>query len=276
MTPQEIRFREVKDENLELKSLVKEQKLLIESLRVALELSTKQNQELTVQISHLNEQLESFKKLLFGTSSEKRNKKTEENETVFNEAEKESNPEAEEPTKDTIVKKTKTRKSKTKLEDKIKGLDVEQVVVELPQEEQFCPWCNTQLVEIGREVVRHELEFIPAKVRIIEYVSVHYGCPQCKEDGESFIKKALLFPALMKHSLASPSVVSWIMYQKYGNGMPLFRQEKDWAEYGIDISRSTMANWVIYCAIHYLKPIYEYCHRVLLKREFLMADETRI
>ena len=83
MTPQEIRFREVKDENLELKSLVKEQKLLIESLRVALELSTKQNQELTVQISYLNEQLESFKKLLFGTSSEKRTKKIEENETAI-------------------------------------------------------------------------------------------------------------------------------------------------------------------------------------------------
>ena len=83
MTPQEIRFREVKDENLELKSLVKEQKLLIESLRVALELSTKQNQELTVQISYLNEQLESFKKLLFGTSSEKRTKQTEENETAI-------------------------------------------------------------------------------------------------------------------------------------------------------------------------------------------------
>lgn len=276
MTPQEIRFREVKDENLELKSLVKEQKLLIESLRVALELSTKQNQELTVQISYLNEQLESFKKLLFGTSSEKRTKKTEENETVFNEAEKESNPEAEEPTKETIVKKQKTRKSKTKLEDKIKGLEVEQVIVELSEEDKFCPWCNTQLVEIGREVVRHELEFIPAKVRIIEYVSVHYSCPQCKDDGESFIKKAPLFPALMKHSLASPSVVSWIMSQKYGNGMPLFRLEKEFNEFGIDLSRSTMSNWVIYCALHYLKPIYDYCHKALLKREFLMADETRI
>ncbi len=83
MTPQEIRFREVKDENLELKSLVKEQKLLIESLRVALDFSTKQNEQLTIQISYLNEQLESFKKLLFGTSSEKRTKKTEENETAI-------------------------------------------------------------------------------------------------------------------------------------------------------------------------------------------------
>ena len=78
------------NENLELKSLVKEQKFLIESLRVALDFSTKQNEQLTIQISHLNtqignlnEQLESFKKLLFGTSSEKRNKKTEENETAI-------------------------------------------------------------------------------------------------------------------------------------------------------------------------------------------------
>lgn len=78
----------------------------------------------------------------------------------------------------------------------------------------------------------------------------------------------------MKHSLASSSSVAWTMYQKYANGMPLYRQEKDWKQYGIELSRSSLANWIIYNASQYLNHLYEYFHRYLLKREFLMADET--
>ena len=106
MTAQELKIHELKDANAEQRHLIAEQKLLIESLRVALEESTKQSQELTAQIVNLNEQLDYLKKLLFGSSSEKRAKK----------------PEAEEPTKETLAKKTTKPKSKTKLEDKIKGI----------------------------------------------------------------------------------------------------------------------------------------------------------
>ena len=81
----------------------------------------------------------------------------------------------------------------------------------------------------------------------------------------------------MKHSPASPSSVAYVIYQKYANAMPLYRQEQDWkTQFGVELSRGTMANWIIYCAEHYLKPLYEYFHRELLKRKFLMADETRV
>ena len=58
--------------------------------------------------------------------------------------------------------------------------------------------------------------------------------------------------------------------------MPLYRQEKDWKQYGAEISRTTLANWIIYCAQHYFQPVYDYFHRELLKRSFLMGDETRV
>lgn len=80
----------------------------------------------------------------------------------------------------------------------------------------------------------------------------------------------------MKHSLASPSPVAWAMYQKYANAMPLYRQEKDWNQYGIELSRTPLANLIIYCSEKYFKPMYEYFHRQLLKRQFLMADETTV
>lgn len=75
---------------------------------------------------------------------------------------------------------------------------------------------------------------------------------------------------------ASASTVAWTMYQKYGNGLPLYRQEKDWKQYGARISRTTLANWIIYCSQHYFQPMYDYFHRELLRRSFAMADETRV
>ena len=81
--------------------------------------------------------------------------------------------------------------------------------------------------------------------------------------------------ALVGKGPASASTVAWTMYQKYANGLPLYRQEKDWKQYGAQISRTTLANWIIYCSQNYFQPMYDYFHRELLKRNFAMADETR-
>jgi hypothetical protein len=66
------------------------------------------------------------------------------------------------------------------------------------------------------------------------------------------------------------------MYQKYSNALPLYRQETDWKQYGVELSRTTLANWIIQCTKKYFQPMYDYFHRKLIKRRFLMADETRI
>ena len=63
---------------------------------------------------------------------------------------------------------------------------------------------------------------------------------------------------------------------KYVNEMPLYRQEKDWLQYGFELSRATMANWVIECTDKYLRVLYEFYHRLLLSREFAMAYESPI
>ena len=54
-------------------------------------------------------------------------------------------------------------------------------MVPLPEEDQICPVCGTQMVLLGEEYVRRELEFIPATCKVIEYYSQSYGCPSCKE-----------------------------------------------------------------------------------------------
>lgn len=60
------------------------------------------------------------------------------------------------------------------------------------------------------------------------------------------------------------------------NSIPLYRQEKDWKQYGAQISRTTLANGIIYCSQNYFQPVYDHFHRNLLKRGFAMADETRV
>lgn len=258
----DIQLRELRDTILQLNKTIEELRGVI---------SAGQARE-----AQMQEQIEYLTKKLFGTSSEKCRPRDENQISLFDEAEQESDPDAKEPPLEQELVREHTRKAKTRLCEKLKGIPVEQRVYDITDEEKVCPQCGTALMPIGSEVVRRALEYIPAKVKVIEYVSLHYGCPACKQTDEPYIVKAKVPAALMKHSLASASSVAWVMYQKYANALPLKRQEKDWKQYGITLSRATMANWIIYCSSHYFTPLYDYFHRKLLERQFLMADETRV
>ena len=107
---------------------------------------------------------------------------------------------------------------------------MEKVFIPLPVEEQVCPVCGTQMVLIGEEYVRRELEFIPATCKVIEYYSQNYGCPSRKEglgDTENpVIKKPPVPAALVGKGPASASTVAWTMYQKYVNGLPFTARKR--------------------------------------------------
>ena len=90
-------------------------------------------------------------------------------------------------------------------------------------------------------------------------------------DWQSYTKTP---PPLMKHSLASPSTVADVMTKKYVDGVPLARQEKIWARQGVELSRATMANWVIQCTQSWLKPLYKHMKQQLLTQSVIHADET--
>jgi transposase len=238
----------------ELKDTIADLRGFNKTLQKALDASTNQVEALTSQIAILTEKVEYLTRKLFGTSSEKLPTPGQLN--LFDGME-EPGPTDGPETLVPVAVKPHTRKPKTTFDEKIKGLPVEQIEFSLSGEDAGCGYCTTPMEVIGREVVRREIELIPAKVKVLEYVSLHYGCPTCKEAGQPCIVHAPVPAGLMKHSPASPSTVSWVMYQKYHNGMPLYRQENDWKHTGFELGRGTMANWVIYCSEHYLKPIYD-------------------
>ena len=227
------------------------------------------------QISTLTEMMMLLRKEKFGSSSEKTPKQLDGQISLFNEAEIEIDETAIEPVKKEVHGYTR-RNPKTKREELIKDLPVREVLCESALEDLECPRCTSQLKPIGKETVREELEYIPARLQIVRYVRMAYECPVCKHTDKPYIQKACTPTSLMNHSLASPSSVANVMYQKYVNAVPLYRQEKDWKNMGISLSRATMANWVIRCTQDYLLPIVKHMQKALLSRDIIHCDETPV
>ena len=256
----DIQLRELKDTVSQLKTMISEQTELIKSLRLIIDEKSSHEKALQEQVDYLT-------KKLFGSSSERRSDDIPGQQNLFDEAEMKRAPSLLE---EEAVIREHTRKKKAAHEELFKGLKVEKVVIPLPEGEQGCPVCGTQMVLISEEYVRRELEFIPATCKVIEYYSQSYGCPSCKEglgDTEKpVIVKSQAPASLVGKGSASASTVAWTMYQKYANGLPLYRQEKDWKQYGAQISRISLANWIIYCSQNNFQPMYDYFHRELLKR----------
>lgn len=272
----------------EMEALIQLQKETIESLRqlvdsqrLTIEQMVKSHEEQTAQlnqtIANLNETVEYLKKKLFTSSSEKTKKDTFPGQMdLFNEAEATADPSVPEPTLEDAVGgyKRQAKKPKATREEILAGLPVTEVPCTVADEDRNCPYCNTPMEVIGKKVVREELRIIPAKVERIQYVQEVLGCPECKKDGASVIVGAETPSPLLKHSLASASTVAYVMYQKYVNSVPLYRQEADWKQLGVKLPRATLANWVIKCGIHHMGPVYEQLHQNLLERDIIHADET--
>ena len=231
--------------------------------------------DLQNQVSNLTEMVLLLRKEKFGSSSEKTPKQVDGQLSLFNEAEIEADSKSEEPV---ICRKGSMyhRKPKTSREELLKDLPVEEFPCVLHPDDMFCNQCGTTLKEIGFVKVRDEIEYIPAKVQIIRYMQQACECPACKHTTRPFIKKAAVPKSVLNHSLASPSSVSYVMYQKYVNSVPLYRQEKDWEQMGIALSRATMANWVIRSSQDHFEPVIKHLQKELLKREVIHCDETPV
>ena len=124
---------------------------------------------------------------------------------------------------------------------------------------------------VTKETVKR-LKFVPAKFEVVEEVTYVYSCPECG----SMKRPEKIPPLVSGGSIATPSLVAGIMNAKYVNGMPLARQEREFARYGLNLSTKTMANWIIGCADRYLKLLYDRMKEEFLKSRYIHCDETRI
>ncbi len=224
--------------------------------------------ELELLVKFYEEQIKLAKHKQYGASSEMTRC---EQLGLFDEVENEADKKQPEPTVETITYSRKKRVGKR--DEDLSALPVERIEYTLPEGE-VCAECGEALHTMSCDV-RKELKIIPAQVKVVEHVQHIYSCRNCEKQNDHVpIVKAAAPSPVIKGSIASPSAVAQIMVQKYVNAMPLYRQEMDFLRNGVMISRQTMANWMIKCAVDWLEPIYVLMKKQLCKCEVIHADET--
>lgn len=227
--------------------------------------------DLEAKIAWFEEQFRLAKHQQFGTSSEK---SVPEQPNLFNEAE--AIADATIAGQVELEKVSYTRKkAKGQRELQLADLPVEEIEHRLPEEEQICPECQGALHEMGSDI-SHKLEMIPAKVVVHKHIRFKYACRHCqKEEVSTPILSAAMPAPAFPNSLASPSAVAHVMTQKFVMGIPLYRQEQQWERMDFELSRQTMANWMIKGAA-WLTPLYDRLHCLLINRDIVHADETTL
>lgn len=180
----------------------------------------------------------------------------------------------------TVYRKKKNKKESSGIKkSELKNVETvtEEYVIEKGQAK--CPVCGADLKQIGKEVVRQEIEYVPAKLRLVNYVRYVYKCEECGTEGNKkdtpTIVKTKTPRAILSHSFASPSLATEVIYQKYYMGVPLYRQEKVWDDRGLVLPRNMMANWCIKLSKYYFEPIYNLMlKKIKEQNELLHGDET--
>ena len=230
------------------------------------------------EIERLTQMLVNAQRARFGQRSEKRAYVIDDGSeqlSLFDEAEQEASESAPEPEIETFVPAHVRKKKRTK-EELFKSLPVKEIEYELSPD-QLIDEKGYHYECIGREFVRSELNILPQQVLRMDYYRKIYASKQHEKDtGYASIRKPELPQPVMKHSMASPSSVADVMAKKYAGGMPLYRQEQEWKRRGVELSRNTLANWVIRPTNDWFMPLYELLKQTLLEEAIIHADETRV
>src|ERR1700754_4572240 len=141
-----------------------------------------------------------------------------------------------------------------------------EVVVDI--EDHACPCCGNALHRIGEDA-SERLDLVPAQFRVLVVRRPKYACRAC----ESVVVQAPAPSRLIDGGLPTEATVAQVLVSKYADHLPLYRQAQIYARQGIDLDRSTLADWVGHAAWH-LRPLHERLLLRLRQLPRLFADET--
>lgn len=110
---------------------------------------------------------------------------------------------------------------------------------ELPAEERKCSGCGAEMQHIGDDT-SEILELVPAQFRVQEHHRAKYACPRCKET----VKTAPGPAKLIEKGLPGPGLLAHVVQSKYEDAIPLQRLRKIYHRGGVDLSVSTLCDWV--------------------------------
>jgi transposase len=124
-----------------------------------------------------------------------------------------------------------------------------EIVVDI--DNRTCACCQGELHRIGEDK-SERLDIVPAQFRVLVTRRPKYACRRC-EDG---VVQALAPARLIEGGMPTEATIAQVMVSKYADHLPLYRQAQIYARQGIDLDRSTLADWVGHAAWH-LRPLQE-------------------
>lgn len=225
------------------------------------------------QLNFLTEQIVLMNQRSFGRKTEKIDQMSHqmslfEMYDIFNEAEAASDDSKEPDIKEVVIS-GHTRKVKTKREDKLEGLPSRIFEYKL-NEEVLSDLFPGGYKELPPETYKR-LSVIPQQFMVDEYHIHVYA----SKNNDGTIIKAERPADLFRNSLATPSLLSLIINNKFANHLPVERQVKEMKYCGVNLGTNTVSNWMIKASEYYLSHIYDELHSQLLKgSDVIHADET--
>lgn len=141
--------------------------------------------------------------------------------------------------------------------------------VRLDAESEVCTCCGSALHLIG-ETVSEMLDHVPARLRVIRICRPRYGCRSC-----GTIHQAPAPERPIAKGLATPALLAHVLIAKYCDHLPLYRQSQIFARQGVELDRSTLANWVG-SACWWLEPLQARLAEHVFASQKLFADDTPI
>ena len=142
---------------------------------------------------------------------------------------------------------------------------IEQVV---DVEDKACPCCGGALHQIGEDVAER-LDVVPTTFRVLVTRRPRYGCRSC----ESAVVQAPAPARIVEGGIPTEALIAQVLVAKYADHLPLYRQAQIYARQGIQLDRSTLADWVGRAA-WYLRPLRDHILERLRRSQRLFADET--
>ncbi|MEE4262555.1 MAG: IS66 family transposase [Desulfobacteraceae bacterium] len=229
-----------------------------------------QQEKYQEKIDYLEQMVRLLQKEVFGRKSEKHILPDPEQRQLFDPIE--SSGPADQGSEEKIVIPEHTRKKRGR-KPLPAGLPRVDVIHDIAEEDKQCA-CGVALSCIGQDV-SEKLDYVPAKLRVIRHIRLKYACKNCEgvEDESPTVKIAPVPVQLLPKSIASEGLIAHLIVSKFADGLPLYRQQKIFGRMGIELSRATMANWVVK-ASQQCRPLMDLLEKEIRSGPLINADET--
>ena len=151
----------------------------------------------------------------------------------------------------------------------------QRIEYDLPEDQKICPCCAHALHRMGEEL--SEQLHIEVKASVLQHARFKYACRHCERHAERAPVITAPMPAQpLPGSNASAAMIATVTAGKYVDGTPLYRMAHALGRADIELSRGTLANWIIRPAeLHYTR-LYEALRRTLLSQQLVHGDETTV